>query len=162
MPLCFAFTLTHEFTLTRLSLVVDTLRLAGNEADRSRRIAFDWQIVGTRRLPIRSSCGFDILPTSEPTNLASFDYVVVVGGLLHSPKSLAEVQVAFLPQAVAGKKPIIGLCTASFVLARRGFLDGYQACVRWLHLEDFQTAFPSVDARADKLFLVDRDRITCA
>jgi transcriptional regulator GlxA family with amidase domain len=162
MPKSFAFILTHEFTLTPLSLFVDTLRLAGDEADRSRRIAFDWQIIGTRGLPVRSSCGIDVLPTAEPANLDSFDYIVVVGGLLHNAKALTDGQIHLLKQAAAAGKPIVGLCTASFVLAQHGFLDGHQACVSWLHLEEFQATHPGVDARADKLFLIDRGRITCA
>ncbi|TIO04374.1 MAG: GlxA family transcriptional regulator, partial [Mesorhizobium sp.] len=53
----FAFLLVRDFTLSPLSLFIDTLRLAGDEGDRSRRVEFDWQIVGERGLPIRASCG---------------------------------------------------------------------------------------------------------
>lgn len=162
MTIRFAFILIHEFTMSPFSLFVDTLRLAGDESDRSRRIAFDWQILGTRGLPIRSSCGFDILPTVESSHAGNFDYIVVVGGLLGRAKSLGREQIAFLQQAAGAGKPIIGLCTASFALAEHGFLDGYRACVSWLHLAEFQTAYPAVQATADRLFLADRDRTTCA
>ncbi|WP_245520845.1 MULTISPECIES: hypothetical protein [unclassified Mesorhizobium] len=59
----FAFLLVRDFTLSPLSLFIDTLRLAGDEGDRSRRIEFDWEIVGERGLPIRASCGVELLPT---------------------------------------------------------------------------------------------------
>ncbi|WP_312795127.1 GlxA family transcriptional regulator [Tianweitania sp.] len=162
MTIRFAFILIHEFTLSPFSLFVDTLRLAGDEADRSRRIAFDWQVLGTRGLPIRSSCGLEILPTAELSHAGNFDFVVLVGGLLGKAKSLGREQIAFLQQAAGAKKPIIGLCTATFALAEHGFLDGYKACVSWLHLADFQSAYPAVQAIADRLFLIDRGRTTCA
>src|SRR6476469_5459425 len=78
----YAFVLARDFTLSALSLFVDTLRLAGDESDRSRRIVFDWDIIGERGLPIRSSCGFELLPTKDPDDPSAYDNVIVVGGLL--------------------------------------------------------------------------------
>src|SRR4051794_24358310 len=74
----FAFLLVRDFTLSPLSLFIDTLRLAGDEGDRSRRIEFDWEIVGDRGLPIRASCGVELLPTKGIGNPEDFDNVVVV------------------------------------------------------------------------------------
>ena len=59
MTFRFAFVLTRDFTLSPLAMFVDTLRLAGDEGDRSRRVLFDWQVVGDRGLPIRSSSGLE-------------------------------------------------------------------------------------------------------
>lgn len=38
----FAFILARNFTLSPLALFIDTLRLAGDDGDRSRRVSFDW------------------------------------------------------------------------------------------------------------------------
>ncbi len=64
--------------------------------------------------------------------------------------------------AADARIPIIGLCTASFVLARYGLLDNYQAGVSWFHIDEFRTVFPHVKARADSLYTIDRNRATCA
>ncbi|WP_246658474.1 GlxA family transcriptional regulator [Mesorhizobium sp. GR13] len=154
--------LAREFTLSPLSLFIDTLRLAGDDGDRSRRVAFDWQIVGERGLPLRSSCGIEILPTCDVGNPESYDHIVVVGGLLKATHELSREKEEFLLAAARLKKPLVGLCTASFALARYGLLDNHSACVSWFHIRDFRASFPNVDARADSLYLIDRSRATCA
>ena len=73
----FAFLLVRDFTLSPLSLFIDTLRLAGDEGDRSRRIEFDWEIVGERGLPIRASCGVELLPTKGIGNPEDVAHAVV-------------------------------------------------------------------------------------
>ncbi|TIN12189.1 MAG: AraC family transcriptional regulator, partial [Mesorhizobium sp.] len=120
----FAFLLVRDFTLSPLSLFIDTLRLAGDEGDRSRRVEFDWQIVGERGLPIRASCGVELLPTKAIGNPEDFDNVVVVGGLLDTNRNLSAEKEAFLLRAADKGVPITALCTGSFVLARYGLLDG--------------------------------------
>ncbi|MEO5757102.1 MAG: GlxA family transcriptional regulator [Mesorhizobium sp.] len=158
----FAFLLTRHFTLSPLALFVDTLRLAGDEQDRSRRVEFDWQVLGERGLPIQSSCGIDVMPTRGLQNPEQYDDVVVVGGLLNTGDVLGSQKEAFLMSAASRGIRLTALCTASFVLARYGLLDGYNVSVSWLHVKDFRTAFPQVSAHADSLFSVDGSRATCA
>ncbi|MEO9338343.1 GlxA family transcriptional regulator [Mesorhizobium sp. SB112] len=158
----FAFLLVHDFTLSPLSLFIDTLRLAGDEGDRSRRVEFDWQIVGERGLPMRASCGVELLPTKKMGNPEDFDNIVVVGGLLDTNRGLSSEKEAFLLRAAEKKVPLTALCTGSFVLARYGLLDGYSAAVSWFHIKDFRASFPDVNAHADTLYSVDRGRSTCA
>ncbi|RWH11778.1 MAG: AraC family transcriptional regulator, partial [Mesorhizobium sp.] len=148
----FAFLLVRDFTLSPLSLFIDTLRLAGDEGDRSRRVEFDWQIVGERGLPIRASCGVELLPTKAIGNPEDFDNVVVVGGLLDTNRNLSAEKEAFLLRAADKGVPITALCTGSFVLARYGLLDGYSAAVSWFHIKDFRAEFPDVNAHADSLY----------
>ncbi|AMX96564.1 MULTISPECIES: GlxA family transcriptional regulator [Mesorhizobium] len=158
----FAFLLTRHFTLSPFALFVDTLRLAGDEDDRSRRVEFDWQVVGERGLPIRASCGIEVMPTRELQHPEEYDDIVVVGGLLNTGDTLGSQKEAFLLKAASRGVRLTALCTASFVLARYGLLDGYNVSVSWLHVKDFRTMFPQVLAHADSLFSVDRSRATCA
>ncbi|WP_192356528.1 GlxA family transcriptional regulator [Mesorhizobium mediterraneum] len=162
MAKTFAFLLVRDFTLSPLSLFIDTLRLAGDEGDRSRRVEFDWQILGERGLPIRSSCGLELLPTKAIGDPEDFDNIVVVGGLLDPQQNLSQEKEAFLLRAAERGVHITALCTGSFVLARYGLLNGYEACVSWFHIKDFRQSFPDVRAQADSLYCVDRKRSTCA
>ncbi|MBB6468762.1 GlxA family transcriptional regulator [Aminobacter carboxidus] len=158
----FAFVLARDFTLSPLSLFVDTLRLAGDEGDRSRRAAFDWQIVGELGLPIRASSGIELIPTVPIRRPEDYNQILVVGGLLERKNSLPDASVAFIQRAARQGVPVGALCTGSFVLAEMGLLDGYRASVSWFHVKDFRSRFPDVNASCDRLFVMDRDRATCS
>jgi len=158
----FGFVLVRNFTISPLSMFIDTLRLAGDDGDRSRRGTFDWQIIGEKGLPIRSSSGVEVLPTRQITAPEDYDNIVVVGGLLNGGQYLSTEKEAFLLLAARRGVPITALCTGSFVLAQHGLLDNYRACVSWFHVNEFREKFPHVRANADTLFLVDKDRATCA
>lgn len=159
--LSIAFILAPNFTLLAFSAFVDTLRLSADEGDRSRPIQCAWTILSHNMMPIRSSCGVHICPTSELTDPSNFDYVAVVGGLLDGPK-LAPELLHYLKQAAAQKVPLVGVCTGSFVLARLGLMQNRRTCVSWFHYSDFENEFPDVRASADELFIIDEDRLTCA
>ncbi|MER8387122.1 DJ-1/PfpI family protein [Mesorhizobium sp. M1380] len=118
MPARFAFVLAREFTLSPFSLFLDTLRLAGDEGDRSQRVQFDWQVVGNCGLPIRASCGVELMLTRPVGDPLEYDVVVVVGGLLNVPRALSDRQEAFVRLAAAKNVRIVGLCTGFLHLGR--------------------------------------------
>jgi transcriptional regulator GlxA family with amidase domain len=156
------FILVPRFTLLAFAGFIDTLRLAADEADRSRQIDCTWTIIGEPGRPIRASCGLTIMPDETYGDPARFDYVVVVGGVMHGGQQVPDDAVAFLRHAAQARKPLIGLCTGSFVLARAGLLDGYRSCVNWFHHLEFSRAFPTLSLVSDQMYIVDRDRMTCA
>jgi transcriptional regulator GlxA family with amidase domain len=90
------------------------------------------------------------------------DYVVVVGGILHAGPQVDEATTRYLREADASNVPLIGICTGSFILCRSGLMRGRRSCVSWYHYQDFLEAFPGQEVIADRLFLVDGPRITCA
>ena len=155
------FLLCPNFTLVAMSAFVDALRLAADEGDRSRPIHCRWTVVSHDMRPIRSSSGVEIKPTSELVDPADFDYLVVVGGLTDGPKC-AQPLLDYVVQADRKGVPLVGLCTGSFVLARLGLLQGRRCCVSWYHHDAFAAEFPAIDATSAELFVVDRNRITCA
>ena len=111
---------------------------------------------------MRSSCGLLVTPTCGLLPPGELDYVVVVGGLLRHGTALDPAARAYLRRAAAVGTTLIGVCTGSFLLCREGLMEGRRACVSWFHYQDFKDEFPDQDAVADRLFLVDRDRITCS
>jgi transcriptional regulator GlxA family with amidase domain len=119
-------------------------------------------VVGGDDSPIPSSCGVEVVPGGVFGDPGKFDYIVVVGGLLHGGQKVSPGTTAFLRTAAKLGVPLIGLCTGSFILARAGLLDGYQVCVSWLHREEFEAEFPDLHVQANTQFAVDRDRMTCA
>jgi len=154
--------LAEHFTLSAFAVFIDHLRLAADDGDRSRPVHVHWSIMSSRREPIRASCGVTLQPTSALLPPVSIDYVVIVGGILHAGPQIDETTVRYLREVGASRTPLIGICTGSFVLCRAGLMTGRRSCVNWYHYQDFREAFPTHEVVADRLFLADGPRITCA
>ncbi|APG87366.1 HTH-type transcriptional regulator glxA (plasmid) [Sinorhizobium americanum CCGM7] len=154
--------LARSFTLSAFALFVDTLRLASDQLDRSGRVLADWQVLGSTRHLITSSCGVQVAPTSDFVDPQQFDYIAVVGGLLTVSQPVDHETVRFLKLAASKGVPLIGLCTGSFILAEAGLMKGHETCVSWLHYHQFRERFPDHDVRPDRLFNLERKRGSCA
>ena len=160
--LAVGFILAQNFTLSAFSLFIDQLRLAADEGDGSRQILCHWSVMTRRLAPVRASCGVLITGTADLTDPREFDYIVVVGGLLHGGPQLDDATTAYLQEAARQGVALVGLCTGSFILARAGLMKGRQCCVSWYHYQDFVAEFADAAPVADRLFVADGDRITCA
>jgi len=156
------FVLAPRFTLAAFANFVDAVRLAADEGDRSRQIDCEWTVLGESGEMIESSCGLHVQPWGLLESPERFDYIVVVGGLLHDRTRVSSSVNVFLKAAANAKIPLVGLCTGSFILAHAGLLDGYQICVSWYHFADFKEDFPTLQVESSRMFVVDRDRLTCA
>ncbi len=156
------FLLAPRFTLVAFAGFVDALRLAADEGDRSQQRLCTWKVLGEPGTNITSSCGAAIRVADELEKPENFDYIVVVGGLLHGGQAIPAAYYRFLKEAAAKGVSLGGLCTGSFVLARAGLLDGYLACVSWFHREEFVAEFPGCRVTSNQMFVPDRDRLTCA
>jgi transcriptional regulator GlxA family with amidase domain len=156
------FVLTPRFTLIAFAGFVDALRLAADDGDRSRQRLCRWDILGAPGTACLSSCGASVFATSPMESPAAYDYIVVVGGLLQGGQQVSKEINEFLREAAASRVKLIGLCTGSFVLARAGLLDGHLTCVSWFHQEAFVAEFSQLRCVSNQMFVVDRDRLTCA
>ncbi|MGE6786409.1 GlxA family transcriptional regulator [Ensifer adhaerens] len=156
------FILAKSFTLSAFALFVDTLRLASDKLDHSGRKLADWDVLGSTRQPIRSSCGVQVVPTSNLIDPATFSYIVVVGGLLDVEEPIDREAKLYLQRASDKKVPLIGVCTGSFILAAAGLMKQHYTCVNWLHFREFRELFPDHKVRADRLYNLDRYRGSCA
>lgn len=158
----FGFLLAPSFTLSAFANFIDVLRLAADERDGSKPIRCQWSVLSATMSPVRSSCGVAVQPDERLGDPASFDYIVVAGGLLHEQVQFDAASVAYLKRAAAAGVPLVGLCTGAFVLHRAGLMDGYQCCVSWFHHDDFLEQFEGLTPVSDQIFVVDRDRLTCS
>lgn len=156
-----AFILLREFTLFAFSGFVDALRLAGDDADNSRQNECRWTVVAPTLRPIRANCGVEVIPWEVFPDPDSFDYLVVIGGRVEPQRDI-DPRINDYLRLVAGKGGIIiGVCTASFVLARAGIMQGRQCCLHWHHLAEFEEEFPHIRASSGMVFIEDGNRITC-
>ncbi|TCT44918.1 AraC family transcriptional regulator with amidase-like domain [Martelella mediterranea] len=159
------FLLANRFTLSAFANFVDVLRLAADDADRSRPILCEWNVLSADMMSVQSSCGVKIQPDTRLSKRAEkcdYDYIVVVGGLIGDHSALPDEAIRFLKTQAAAGVPMIGLCTGVFILQAAGLLDGYRCCVSWFHHQDFLDRFDSQQLVSDQIFVVDRDRLTCS
>lgn len=157
-----AFILAPKFTLAAFANFIDAIRLAADSRDYSQQIACEWAVLGESNEMVESSCGLRVQPWGALEEPKNFDYIVVVGGLLHGRERVSSNVNAFLNLAARAQVPLVGLCTGSFILARAGLLDGYQACVSWLHIDEFREEFPTIKADSSHQFIIHPERTTCA
>ena len=156
------FILARRFTLCAFANFVDVLRLAADEGDRSRPVLCSWRVLSASMEPVRSSSGVAVGPDERLGDPARFDYIVVVGGLIDAIERLDPEYVAFLRRAAADGVPLVGVCTGAFILYRAGLMRGYRCCVSWFHHDDFLEQFEGLEPVSDRIFVVDRDRLTCS
>ncbi len=164
-PIRFGFILLSHFTLTAFSGMIDVLRLASDEGDHSRPMRCSWQVIDEHLRPVRSSTGVQVMPSETLGDPSRFDYLVVVGGLLHTRPPVSPAVLAFIRQAAEAKITLVGLCTGMFAMMQAGVLKDHRVCVSWFHYWDFIEQFPDTDPRliiADRLYTIDRRRITCS
>lgn len=156
------FVLARRFTLSAFANFVDVLRLAADEGDRSRPILCRWRVIAPTADPVQSSCGIAVTPEEKLGDPAQFDYIVVIGGLIDEIERLDPDYTAFLNRAAQMGIPLIGVCTGAFILHRAGLMQGYRCCVSWFHHDDFLEQFDGLHPVSDRIFVVDRDRLTCS
>lgn len=156
-----AFVLSPHFTLLPFSGFMDTLRHAADEDDRSRQVYCQWDIVGPTLEPVVSSGGAEIRPWKFLPDPDEYDCIVLVGGLLPASAEHRPETLDFLRRANDQKKLIVGLCTASFTLAKAGLLENKRCSMHFRHDEEFQRLYPSVRTTTHEIFVIDDNIITC-
>ncbi|MFI9203247.1 GlxA family transcriptional regulator [Streptomyces sp. NPDC053048] len=73
------------------------------------------------------------------------------------PEALTQA-LALLP----ARARVVSICTASYVLAAAGLLDGRRATTHWNEAEHFQRSFPQVEVDANVLFVDGGQVLTAA
>ncbi|SNY94145.1 transcriptional regulator, AraC family with amidase-like domain [Cohaesibacter sp. ES.047] len=157
-----AFLLSDRFTLSAFANFVDVLRLAADDADKSRQIHCEWAVLSDDMSLIKSSCGVSIRPDTRLRNAGHYDYVVVVGGLMGERAALSAESIAYLKRVATEGTSLVGLCTGVFILQEAGLLQGYKTCVSWFHHQEFIDRFETEEPVSDQIFVVDRNRLTCS
>ncbi|MFE4581923.1 GlxA family transcriptional regulator [Streptomyces chartreusis] len=112
--------------------------------------------------PVRSNADFTIGVEHGPEILATADTVVVVSvGVAYIPAELPPEVVAALAR-IRPDARIVSICTAAFVLAAAGLLDGRRATTHWHVTDLFRRRYPQVEVDPDVLFVHDGRILTSA
>ncbi|ALO98003.1 GlxA family transcriptional regulator [Streptomyces olivaceoviridis] len=112
--------------------------------------------------PVRTNADFTVGVAHGPEILETADTVVVASmAPAHIPRGLpAEVAAAL--DRIRPDARIVSICTAAFVLAEAGLLDGRRATTHWQVADLFRRRYPRVDLDPDVLFVDDGRILTSA
>jgi transcriptional regulator GlxA family with amidase domain len=152
----FVFIPLPSFTLVSLTCAIEVLRMANHLLGTG---TYEWTVVSPDGGWIESSNGLaiDTIPMQDVVNA---DVVFVIGGTgVHNattPEHLATLRQYSRSGCVMGS-----LCTGTFALASAGLLKNYTCSSHWESVSALTEAFPQTRFVQD-LFVIDRDRITCA
>jgi transcriptional regulator GlxA family with amidase domain len=114
--------------------------------------------------PVRTSADFSVTVEHSVDVLATAD-TLVVPPFACGPGQNSDRLPAPLADALRALRPgsrTVSICTASYVLAAAGLLDGRRATTHWNEAAAFQRAFPQVDVDPGVLFVDDGDVLTAA
>ncbi|TFH40226.1 MAG: helix-turn-helix domain-containing protein [Lysobacterales bacterium] len=152
---------TPDFTLFSLSNLVEFLLHSADESDFSRQLYCSWTLLSHNTDKIRSSCGFEIIPTELFSDPMAFDYVVIHGGLLHSKTPIPDELYEYILEVRRRDVPLIGLCSGQFLFAELGLLNGRRCAVHFSHEIAVRKLFPEVIPVTTEPFVKDGPFITC-
>lgn len=83
----------------------------------------------------------------------NYDTLLVAGANAFSPTSPQLLRL--LSCALDQTRRTASICTGAFVLAEAGLLDGRRATTHWLHAQELQRRFPSIEVEEDRIFVRD-------
>ncbi|MFD0432831.1 GlxA family transcriptional regulator [Streptomyces chartreusis] len=112
--------------------------------------------------PVHTNADFTIGVQHGPEILDTADTVVVASvGVPYIPEELSAEVAAALAR-IRPDTRIVSICTAAFVLAAAGLLDGRRATTHWQVTDPFRRRYPQIDVDPDVLFVQDGRILTSA
>ena len=156
-PVVVVFFLFEKFSNLCLANCLEPLRAVN---DYSEREIFKWIFASVKGGPILSSSGLPVMTEPTSINFKKIDYLCVTSS--YDYRSHANKECSRTIRTLASKsKNLIGLDTGSWLLAKAGLLDDYNATIHWDVFDEFSENFLSLTAIKERV-VIDRSRITCA
>ncbi|UPA27722.1 GlxA family transcriptional regulator [Shinella oryzae] len=162
LELRIAFVLQDKFTLAAFSGFIDALRLAADDAAKSRQIRVGWSVYSLKGGQVHASCGLSVTTLPAPRDPTGYDYVAICGGNSFDDDTPSPQLLHLIRSAHNLGIGLLGVCTGSFALARAGLIDARRYCIHWNVLEAFKSRFPRAQISMDRIFVDEGDVITCA
>lgn len=98
---------------------------------------------------VRGAMGLSV--DTEALSDRHLDLIIVGGGV----EAATPATIAYLRRAVSRVSRIAATCTAAFVLAEAGLLDGRRATTHWARARELQLRYPKAKIEEDRIFVED-------
>jgi len=156
-PEHFGFLLVPNYSMIAFTSAIEPLRMA-NRA--TQKPLYSWTIYTLDGKPVKASNGLEISPDYSIDKSSDMSILFVCGGVDIS--DCWSKSMKFALRKIASRNITMGaLCTATYLLARAGLVDGYRCTIHWENIASMREDYPKTQF-SDDLFHIDRDRITCA
>ena len=156
-PEHFGFLLVPNYSMIAFTSAIEPLRMA-NRA--TQKPLYSWTIYTLDGKPVKASNGLEITPDYSIDKSSDMSILFVCGGVDIS--DCWSKSMKFALRKIASRNITMGaLCTATYLLARAGLVDGYRCTIHWENIASMREDYPKTQF-SDDLFHIDRDRITCA
>ena len=149
--------LIDGFALMSYAPVIEPFRAANRLSGHNH---YAWRHFSLEGRPAQASNGIALAVDGSVADIGDIDILFVCAG---GNPSLFDDANAFarLRRAARFGIRLVGVSGGPFILARAGLLDGYRCTVHWEHEAAFTETFTKPLLERE-LFVIDRDRITCA
>ncbi|MEM7565394.1 MAG: AraC family transcriptional regulator, partial [Pseudomonadota bacterium] len=154
----FGFLQVPNYSMIAFTSAIEAMRMANRNAGRE---LYRWSIYTIDGLSEKASNGLEVTPDGSLENADDVSILFVCGGADIADAWSKQLQFSLRRIAKRNNVRIGALCTGSYLLARAGLLDGYKCTIHWENIASLREEFANVQV-SDDLYLIDRDRITCA
>jgi AraC family transcriptional regulator, glycine betaine-responsive activator len=137
----FTFLLLPEFSHLAFSCALEPLRIANLV---SGRPLYKWSLISAGGISATCSNGSVTLVDGGLEPQRHVDRLFVISGI-HVQNHVAPDILRFLRRERAAGTALGAICSAAYVLAKAGFLDGMKTAVHWAYHDLFAEEFPKVD-----------------
>ena len=157
MPIRLGYLLIDGFALMSYAPVIEPFRAANRLSGHDHYV---WSHFSVDGRPAQASNGIALAVDGSVADIGNIDILFVCAG--GNPSLFGDANTfARLRRAARFGVRLVGVSGGPFILARAGLLDGYRCTVHWEHEAAFLENF--IAPRLEReLFVIDRDRITCA
>ncbi|HYI79307.1 MAG TPA: GlxA family transcriptional regulator [Thermoleophilaceae bacterium] len=132
-------------------------------AERLSPGSYAHSVVTVDGAPFATASGLAISPARALDDFAGrIDTLVVVGGGGVVEAAADEALVAAIGAAAARSRRVASVCTAAFLLAEAGLLEGRRAATHWSAVERLAERHPTIDVDPDSIFVRDGNVWTSA
>ena len=153
----FVFVLLENFTLLSFASALDCLRLANR---RHPQPSYEWILIGEGGESATSSTATEFKLDDDLVELHRDDTIILCGGI-NIQAATSKKLLAWLRREARKGVAVGGLCTAAYVMAKAGLLDGKKATTHWENQDSFAEDFPEVEL-GKSVFSIDGNRMTTA
>lgn len=157
-PQHFVFALVEEFSHLAFSCSVEPLRIANLVSGNN---LYSWSFTSENGETATCSNGSTTLVHGGYQELPKFDRLFVLSGV-NMRNHMSKPLLAMLRrQRSLGADKIGALCSAAWILAEAGFLDGMKAAIHWEYHDSFAEAFLDVKL-VRNVFVADETHMTAS
>ena len=156
-PKRYVFVLLDNFSLLSFAAALDCLRIANRMADQT---LYTWIFAGEVGETVECSAGTSFNLDMGLEDLSRDDTLLLCGGT-DVQKTATKKLLSWLRREARRGIAVGGLCTAAFVMARAGLLDGKKATIHWENHDSFTEEFDDVEL-TKAVFVVDGNRMSTA